>query len=633
MDEEDIADAEEARKVQTTDSYAGLGLTAEDTARNGPVMDILKTSGDTMGVKLLRKMGWRDGQGIGPKVRRKARLEGDDDPGAGGDQETHLFAPDNSEMIAFVRKNDRKGLGFEGEGRLGDTTAPEQQNSPRLAITAGDDDELALGTLPRSSKARKKRLPSRGGFGVGILNDNGSDEEDAYSMGPQVSYNRMIGGDKKKKPLSSSRTAANPLLNSKPVFISKKAASTKAAAKFCRCHDGRLPLDGFVLSGDPDPLSSIVSSDNKYPAPVIPTDWKSAKATSASNGSTKPYLSSADVAKASKLSPKSRAALLGEAALPGKSVFDYLSNGARSRIASATNNSSLPPALNEASALPKGTPSSRTLQSLVPELDSQTALTALGRGTAGWMPYAEDPSKRSRYRSFLEMRAGLRDPEVSIPERAPGHSTDDWANEMREFAHAAQIFKPMTGMMASRFTSASSTKTLANDRPDNASGPGGSMQGPDSLISRPAEKKKDPAEEAAALGMFGPLTRSTQPWYPTRLLCKRFNVKPPTHADPGNAPPGSEGGASAALPRRNLELVGKREMDEMMRESNFGSTRTRDMAGLKGGSEDHPIGEGEEIVKREEPLVVDPERNEALEKERPGDEVFKAIFGSDSEDD
>lgn len=635
MDEEDIADAEEAREVHTTDSFAGLGSTTETTARNGPIMDIFKTSGETMGVKLLRKMGWRDGQGIGPKVRRKARLDEEVDPGVGEPHEIHAFAPENSEMIAFVKKNDRKGLGFEGENRLGDVMMSQQSRiSSRLAVTEGNDEDNGIGTVLGKIKPKKKKPPTRGGFGVGILNDNGSDDEDVYNVRPQISYNRTIGGEKKKRPLASSRTAANPLLGSKPVFISKKTASTKVASKFRRCHDGRLPLDGFVLSSDLDPLASIVSSDNKYPPPIIPPDWKSAKATSNSGDSTQAYLSAADVAKASKLSPKSRAALLGEAALPGKSVFDYLSNNARSRIASATSNSNLPPALNEASLLSNGSPSAKSLQSLVPQLDSQTALTALGRGTAGWMPYAEDASKRSRYRNFLEVRAGLRGPESTIPQRAPGHGTDDWVNEMKEFAHAAQIFKPMTGMMANRFMSASSAPKLGSDRPDHASDPAMSTGEQENLISRPVEKKKDPAEEAASLGIFGPLTRSTQEWHPTRLLCKRFNVKPPTHVVPGGAPPGSEGEAKAALPQRNLELVGKREMDEMMRESNISRTGMRSVVGTEGGEEGPPglEGGGDGVVKREE-IVVDPERNDALEKERPGEEIFKAIFGSDSEDD
>lgn len=383
MDEEDIADAEEARKVQTADSFAGLGSAVGETVPNGPVMEILKTSGETMGIKLLRKMGWRDGHGIGPKVRRKARLVEEDNLGGAEAQETHLFDPDNSEMIAFVRKNDRKGLGFEGESRLEDTTEPKPQSNLRLAITGGDDEDISIATTPKDKRIKKQRHASCSGFGVGVLNDNGSDDEDAYSMGPQIAYSRTIGGDKKKKPLSSRRTAANPLLTTKPVFISKKAIVTKTASKFRRCHDGRLPLDGFVLSSDPDPSASIVSLDSKYPPPRIPPEWRSAKAISTTNDPTNPYRSAADVAKASNLSPRSRAALLGEAVLPGKSVFDYLSSDARSRIASATNNSNLPPALDQASHLSTSKHSTKTMQSMVPQLDSQTARTALGRGTAG----------------------------------------------------------------------------------------------------------------------------------------------------------------------------------------------------------------------------------------------------------
>lgn len=251
------------------------------------------------------------------------------------------------------------------------------------------------------------------------------------------------------------------------------------------------------------------------------------------------------------------------------------------------------------------------------------------------MPYAEDAAKRSRYRSFLEICARLRAPDSSVPVKAPGHSSDDWVNEMKEFAHAAQIFKPMTGMMANRFTSASSAPTLGSDRPDHISDPARRGEGSESLICKPSEKKKEPAEEAASLGMFGPMTRSTQAWHPTRLLCKRFNVKPPTHVDPGGGPPDCEGEVGAALPQRNLELVGKKEMDEMMRESNVGRMGTRQMASSEGRDGNRPsIDDGgpDEAAKREE-VVVNAEYNEALEKERPDEKIFKAIFGSDCEED
>ena len=639
MDEEDVADADGARRIQTTDSFAGLGSTAERRPNNDSFMDILRTTGETMGIKLLKKMGWREGQGVGPKVKRKARLDEEREQGGEPAQQTHLFAPENSTMIAFVRKNDRKGLGFEGEGRLSKANPTAAESTFADANLDDETEEAGFGPLTNGNKAKKKRPQRKGGFGVGILNDNGSDDEDPYEMGPQISYNRIIGGEKKKKKKpEASKSAANPLLGSKPVFISKKAAAIKGDSTFRRCHDGRLPLDGFILSSISDPLSSILSQDGKYLPPAIPQDWKSSKAPDITiSGSVKnPYQSPANIAAASKLSPKSRAALLGETPLPGKSVFDYLTPTARTRIASATNNPNLPPALGEGQTERSASSHTKTLHSLVPPLAREIAATALGRGTAGWMPYAEDPEKRARYRIFLEVRAGLR-PEGTLPNRALGATNDEWVKEMNEFAHAAQIFKPMTGVMATRFTSSSAPKPAS----DNVK-----LEGEPQLLTQISTKAKTPAEEAAAVGMYGPLTRSMENFYPTRLLCKRFNIKPPAHVqvDPGEGPPGFDtgqnergGGSNAAsqthstaLPQKRLELVGKRDMDELRMNSGLGMRSLEQDVGIKEEGE----GGGNEggAKRRDEAVLVDPERNEALEKERPGEAVFRAIFGSDSED-
>lgn len=646
MDEEDVADAEESRKLQTSDSFAGLGSTGEDRLQQEPMMDVLKTTGDTMGVKLLRKMGWRDGQGVGPRVRRKARLDEEDDPGGGGSQETHLFAPENSQMITFVRKNDRKGLGFEGEGRLADVqNNGKDSNSSAGLLRLETERDLTLGT--KNARVKKKKVEPRGGFGVGILNDNGSDDEDPYHVGPQISYNRIIGGDKKKRKPENGKTAANPLLSAKPVFISKKASASKAGSSFRRCHDGRLPLDGFVLSQGKDPLSFPLSNENNYEPPTIPPDWKSSKipANNTNTDRSTPYQSPADIAKLSTLDPKSRASILGETALPGKSVFDYLSPAARSRIASATKNPNLPPALDEAhSLLPPPSP-----HSLIPPLSPTTAHAALKRGTAGWTPYADDPQKLSRYRIFLETRASLAPPDT-LPPRAPGASTDDWVKEMQEFAHAAHIFRPVSGLMATRFTSSSSTPKVGSDAHGNDAEP--------QLLMQQGEKVQDPAMQAAAVGMYGPLTRSVVDFFPSRLLCKRFNVPPPAHVatDPATAAASSDNktGAAAgtqesnapthstALPQRRLELVGKRDVEEMVRERGIGmdkearwaegkkegvgALKKDEVEGRSGGLED------DKATMAAAMTVVDPNRNEALERERPGDAVFRAVFGSDSED-
>ncbi|KAH7323656.1 hypothetical protein BKA65DRAFT_598225 [Rhexocercosporidium sp. MPI-PUGE-AT-0058] len=598
MDEEDIADAEDGRRVQTAEGFAGLGSTQDDTNRRGAYIDLFRIEGDTIGVKLLKKMGWKEGQGVGPKVRRKARLDGVEKTGDDGNT-THLFAPENTHMISFIRKNDHKGLGFDGETKLS-----SNHGTGSVTHRSDDEDEDHGGLLaPKTSKKKKK--PVRGGIGIGILNDTGSDDEDPYEIGPRISYNRVIGGDKKKK--KAAKGAINPLLSSKPVFISKKAAMAKAAIGFRKCHDGRLPLDGFILSSQ-DEFSSVTQSTGEHEAPKIPEGWKSSKQPKDSPQSTA-YLSTADAAKASKLDPKSRASILGEAALPGKSVFDFLSPAARERLVSASGKSNLPAALGE---IPKGysitaEERQRELLAQIPKVDKYTADAALSRGASGFMPYGEDEGKRSRYRAYLENQAGSN---LDLPERSPGVSKEDWLKELREFANCAQIFKPMSGMMATRFTSSTTAPKLASDTPDSAS-----------LLSKPAPKIEDPAEQAAKLGMYGPMTRSSKEWYPSRLLCKRFNVKPPGHVQPGATEHGEENLASRKLAP---DVVSQSSIDEMMRAS---YQQRHD--GVVGATTE-PVAAPVEVQK--EVVVVDAERNDALEGQKAGEAVFKAIFGDDSDD-
>ncbi|KAG8533324.1 uncharacterized protein KY384_002107 [Bacidia gigantensis] len=629
MDEEDLAEAEEAQKLQTTDTFAGLGSNTE-AKKPEDLMDLLRPTGESMGTKLLKKMGWREGQGIGPKIRRKTRFE---DGESMDDDESHLFTPENSKMISFSRKTDRKGLGFEGEAALG-TQLSEVEPADRHGLGDQPNEQAAAELSTNGVKTLKKSNGRKGGFGVGVLNDDGSDDDDPYSMGPRISYNRVIGGDKKKKKKSeAARTTANPLLGHKLAFVSKKDSLEKKSKQHQRCHDGRLPIDGFILSSVSDALSSILSQDSKYPPPQIPEGWTLPDLTSPNN----PTASTASKQPPpTALSPSSRAALMGEAPLPGKSVFDFMTPSARSRIATATSNQNLPTAGSEA-PLP---PPKQSLTDLIPALPKETALAALNRGTAGWMPYTEDPAKRSRYRGFLELRAGLL-PEDTLPERVSGVKVDDWAKELSEFAHAAQIFKPMSSAMATRFTSSSSVPSSGDVKPLGTASETGE------LLTTPSQKTKTPAEEAAAAGMYGPLTRSVKNWYPTRLLCKRFNVKPPAHVqvDPREAAPGMAASGQAreksthstALPQKRLELVGKKDMDDLRLS---GAARAEGMrlmmltsAGVEGGSAgDEGIFEGQGRGKGNA-VAIDSERNDAIEKERPGEAVFKAIFGSDSEDD
>lgn len=681
MDEEDLADQAEAQKLQTAAGFAGLGSTEQDSAMRrgkGGFADLFRSSGETMGIKLLKRMGWKEGQGIGPKIRRTARLDtGANKNGTArtddGAAETYLFAPENVRMIAFVKKMDRKGLGYAGEAKLAPMAAAGTRKGPNAGSSDEDEED---GPLIRPRIAKKKTKPIRGGIGIGILNDTGSDDEDPYEIGPRISYNRVIGGDRKKKKKAT--TAVNPSLQSAPVLITRKDALSKAGKNLRKCHDGRLPLAGFSFGTDTDTLTSMINSDVKYPQPEIPPDWKSAKkpkgSDAAANNSNGAYLSTADTAKASKLDPQARAALLGEAQLPGKSVFDFLSADARQRLAAASGKSNLPPALGEIPAAYAMTPEEkqRELASQVPALEKETAIAALTRSAAaaggtggGNTPYADDDAKRGRYRAYLEHAAGY-SKAAALPAKPPTQRPEDYLREMREFHSVARIFRPMSGLMASRFatsTSSASSTLVTRSAPD-ASGGGGAAD----LLSNPAKVKApaDPAEEAASLGMFGAMTRSTADFYPTRLLCKRFNVRPPAHVQPDGGNGEAKGGAQQQQQQQPSPfetamygaggMAGSKMSSSMdnnaypaaaaaaapaASEAGMGSgagiAMTLDEL-LQQAQQPQPPQEPSrdvEMTTATEPVgtVVDASVNEALEGKRAQDDVLKAIFGDDSDED
>ncbi|KAL6872305.1 hypothetical protein HDV57DRAFT_520294 [Trichoderma longibrachiatum] len=593
MDDEDLADAAEAQTLKTTQAFAGLGSSTQEELRAGGLMGLFRADGDTMGLKLLRRMGWKDGQGIGPKVRRSARLDVGVNSSA-ADGEMHLFAPDNAEVMRFIRKTDRMGLGHNGQRKL---------SALRHDSKADSDEEDAPGddTLSILFRGDSKKKPQRGGIGVGILNDTGSDDEDAYEMGPKIRYNRVIGGDKKKKGKKLS-AAANPSLKQAPVFIPK---TSRVGGSLRRCQDGRLPLDGFVLASATPDLTSALA---KYAPPPVPPGWKSSKAVDVSGQPAK-FVSAAEAAKASTLDAKSRAAILGEAPLPGKSVFDYLSADARQKLAAASGRADLPPGRGE---VPEGYAVSEEekqarLWEQAPKLDRETAAAAIARGLRG--PYSDDEAKRARYKRYLEHHTN---PKLPPPEKPRGMSDDEFLRELIEFHNCARIFKPMTGFMASKFTTAKAPHVISADASQKTE-----------LVSVPEPKPSDPAEEAAKMGMFGHMTRSVQDFYPTRLLCKRFNVKPPAHARRDDEP---ESGKAATGPNARSAYGNPMDDVEMpSRTFNETSMGTEATAAATTGTTIPPSKQTPTVERQEG--QVNPDRNEAVEGQTANVEVLRAIFG------
>ena len=179
MDEEDVADMQETQRVETQSVFAGLGSTQDTSAKRGFISKLFNSREDTMGIKLLQRMGWREGQGLGPKIKRRAR-----DDGEGTIDSEHLFAPDDVPMLAFNRKIDKFGLGWSGERRLG--TSIGSRSTGKGDDKDEDSEDSQDDTFLRVQKPKKAASkPKKSGFGVGILNDNGSDDDDPYAMGPR----------------------------------------------------------------------------------------------------------------------------------------------------------------------------------------------------------------------------------------------------------------------------------------------------------------------------------------------------------------------------------------------------------------------------------------------------------------
>lgn len=595
MDEEDLAQAAESRHLETAQNFAGIGQGG--AANDDGMFGLFLTQEETMGVKIAQKMGWRRDQGIGRKIRRNARLE----DGSAGDATAHMFAPKDARVMILPQEEvRRKGLGYTSEARL---AAPANKESERRAIPDMHFLEDSI-----KSGAVNKPAVKKSSFGVGVLNDTGSDDEDPYELGPKITFNKTIGKDKKTKKPSKFVKGGAP---DKPVFVSRKKDASKSLTLLSRkSMDGKPPLTGFVLGSD----TAELKSKPKYPPPKIPPGWKSSMG-AASTADPEKYQSVADAAKASTLDAKGRSALLGEKALPGKSVFDFINKDARDRLANLSGRADLPQGLGQSGPeghLPAATAKSKDLWSLVPSLDKSVAAGALAKGVTGWMPYAEDPDKRTRYVGFLELRAGLKD---DLPERTTGVSISDWVKELQEFAQAAEVFKPTTGIIASRFTSSSSTIQ-----------PGTSDNTTESTLRQAAAKPEDPAEQAAKLGMYGAMTRTSFPFHPSRLLSKRFNVPPPPDMPPRFSD--TEGNFKG----QTEDVVNKGAMEKMLHEvltNGPGMQRPAWMGVPEAASASMETGQTQQV----EHAIVDVEKNEALTSERAPEDVFKAIFGDSDDDD
>uniref|UniRef100_A0A0C9RM12 CG8833_1 protein n=1 Tax=Fopius arisanus TaxID=64838 RepID=A0A0C9RM12_9HYME len=253
MDEEDTGEFGIApTAIRTSSDYTSSAKGAKrerPRASEGPIpgvpvlQDILKPVTDTIGVALLKKMGWKPGQGVGPRVTRRekrrtrerndkkkfygcslpnqeAKTTETTSESSDEDHEGILFAPDDYEPFRLNPKSNTFGIGYSGLERTSVLGHINLFDGPSLQLTE-----------------KNKKLSIKGqAFGVGAFE---ADDEDIYARDDMSRYDFTLGPESKKTP---------------------RRKPNESTVEGC--------LEGFV------PAKNTLPRHKYFPPPELPKDFK-----------------------------------------------------------------------------------------------------------------------------------------------------------------------------------------------------------------------------------------------------------------------------------------------------------------------------------------------------------------------
>lgn len=650
MDAEDLAELESRKELKTHSQFdSAIGTSSASTTFKAPqydpltgqldavpesaslhqlvgpsraeaaLSDLIQPSTTRIGQKLMQKMGWRSGQGIGPRItfeRQKqlalklgVQINSTDDE-EDSERRKHLFPPIDRPLTAFQPWPGNSGLGY-----TKDMHSLELDRSFSRAETLAAPTEVDGQTMPKGAS-----------FGLGALNDFEDDDRDIYD-----SEVNQISSDPRARRLLVVDEENTSHRESKPESRQSRPSQKPMNQGQTNFSDGTRVPKGFQLR------LSTPRSDRKgeawYPAPKVPEGWEPNPGKVLNKKTTAEPVSKHSGHASKSLTAGDRGRLLGEKQLP-KSVFDFISAKDKTRLENMKQSVSAQKfGQSESSSVSSHIPTPPESIITVPNLPPAIAQAAL----RGFMPFSHDLSKQKRYQLYLQSQAGLlSDGVVFSPKAKPGESVDQINKELEGFAKSAMMFKPMSAVMASRFTSAASTIAsgeLSTPEPglrqpvfaaDDAA-PANDTAVDDSSTSKKVEEELSQAAQAVRMDMFGMLTRTTATFYPQKLLCKRLNV-------PNPFPHGE--------PIENKPKVASNSMSDFMTAHGF-QPATIELEKKESAKENEQSGEwvtqkvADGPAKSLEQVGLgddDTQGRDILTTTRPAIDLFKAIFADESED-
>ncbi|NXF08101.1 GPTC1 protein, partial [Smithornis capensis] len=532
MDEEDLSEFGIAPKdITTTDDFASKAKDrVKEKARQiaGVVAaipgttafdDLIGPTKITVGVELLRKMGWKEGQGIGPRVKRKpcrqkpdptvkiygcalppGLSEGSEDEEDEYQPENVTFAPKDVMPVDLTPKENVHGLGYKGLDPSQALFGASGREHLNLFPGGSEETSSLLGDL-RHTKGRKLGITGQA-FGVGALEE---EDDDIYAPDTFSKYDTVLKDEEPGDGLYG--------------WTAPKQYKPKKRPERELKYIGKI-LDGFSLASKSSTPIKIYPPPNlprnyrpvHYFRPVIAAGSENSHLQKALEESTGKLESDPTHQGRHALNAAQRRELLGETGLkgPAPSVLEYLSEKDRERLREVKRASE-----QQVKAKPVAQQPQSRFQAASPEDASPTWQVLLGRqladaGPSDFKPFARNPEKQERYENFVKsLKQGEK---AESLERFLDPALTEWerGREQEEFLRAAAFYRSSHSTLAARFT-----RAKYEDDVDTVE------------VPRDQENDIDDKQTAVKMKMFGKLTRDKFEWHPDKLLCKRFNVRDP----------------------------------------------------------------------------------------------------------
>ncbi|XP_062130896.1 G patch domain-containing protein 1 homolog [Drosophila sulfurigaster albostrigata] len=541
MDKEDLGEFGIApQSIRTRDEFAKDSEKEQRTGQrkrklmqpqvDGPIPGVpvleqlLRPVRDKVAVRILKSMGWKPGQGVGPRQTRKEKRQttarnqreqyllehygneglpssskaDDDEEPEEEDDEDITFAPDDYEPIFYTPKENRFGMSYSGLSRAPVLSKGSTPAAPMQHINLFGQLEAA---------AKQKQLSIRGqAFGVGAFEE---EDDDIYARDDMTRYDFSLADKQPKKK--------------KVEYVQQRHV-----------------IDGFSEDKSNSTLSQPYTID--LPRDFQPRNWLHRRSRFAPMDAQRARrLEQAQEHKKAglgrhDLNPEQRAELLGEVVQttkknPFKTATSVSNQQERSKslleLISAKSDNFTKGGLITTTGEEQPAPSlavelnkelQQTNASILQQAASKTKNLASTTPSGGFKPFLADEAKQQRYEQFLSAKL-KDDAEITqfLADLQPV-TLSLWDREMekKEFIQAAKIYRPLAGLMLDRFVSEATVQ---------------------------AEHQQEQLKSTEPKKIV--MTRTKSMWKPNALLCKRYNIAEPF---------------GGALPDPEKDLKGKPKM-------------------------------------------------------------------------